>query len=60
MALLSNIFGCFSSQPKRYICDGDVCVLRNPKQNAIVNKSSKYKRKQSVGISMSLLSMKKS
>ncbi|BAT80704.1 hypothetical protein LR48_Vigan07g023400 [Vigna angularis] len=37
MALyLSNLFGCFSecsTESKRYICDGNVCVLKNPKEN---------------------------
>ncbi|PON51480.1 hypothetical protein PanWU01x14_215620 [Parasponia andersonii] len=63
MALLSNIFSCFSEssdspESKRYICNGDVCVLRKPKGN--VMKTSKHKRKQSFGISLNLLSMKRS
>ncbi|KAK7300060.1 hypothetical protein RJT34_10892 [Clitoria ternatea] len=52
---LSNMFGCFSeSKPesKRYTCDGDVCVLRNPKKNIVGNKAS-TKPKQRFGISFS-------
>lgn len=50
MALyLSNIFGCFSEssspQSKRYECNGDVCVLRNPKEN-INKKASNTNNKQ--------------
>ncbi|RZB67067.1 hypothetical protein D0Y65_037455, partial [Glycine soja] len=34
---LSNIFGCFSEgspeESQKYTCDGNVCVLKNPKEN---------------------------
>ncbi|KAL6284004.1 hypothetical protein ACE6H2_014933 [Prunus campanulata] len=65
MALLSNILSCFSeassqTQSKRYICDGDVCVLRNQKQLR-GTKSTKNKRGHSLmRISFARLSMKRS
>ncbi|KAM7498895.1 hypothetical protein LguiA_023309 [Lonicera macranthoides] len=37
MALFSNFFSCFSEtspQPSRFVCNGDVCVLRNPKASS--------------------------
>ncbi|XVE80407.1 hypothetical protein DITRI_Ditri14bG0137200 [Diplodiscus trichospermus] len=35
MALISNIFGCFSEseESRQYVCEGDVCVLRNKKKS---------------------------
>ncbi|KAH0986974.1 hypothetical protein GBA52_014151 [Prunus armeniaca] len=62
--LLSNILSCFSEAPqtqsKRYICDGDVCVLRNQKQLR-GTKSTKNKRRHSLmKISFARLSMKRS
>lgn len=37
MALFSNFFSCFSetsAQHSRFVCNGDVCVLRNPKASS--------------------------
>ncbi|KAK4576094.1 hypothetical protein RGQ29_026876 [Quercus rubra] len=61
MASSSNFFRCFSvsssSKPKRYICEGDVCVLRNQKKSH--EKLSKNKQKHSPWISFSFLSMRR-
>ncbi|RDX67288.1 hypothetical protein CR513_53856, partial [Mucuna pruriens] len=63
-AYLSNMFGCFSegsSESRRYICDGDVCVLKRPKENLgkrqILSNSTKLK--QSLRVKCSLLSAKR-
>ncbi|EXB66354.1 hypothetical protein L484_008099 [Morus notabilis] len=61
MALLPNIFGCFSESPqssesKQYICDRDVCVLKTREENS----KQKQKQKQGFGVSFALLSMRKS
>ncbi|KAL4310332.1 hypothetical protein GQ457_01G006290 [Hibiscus cannabinus] len=46
MALLQNILGCFTeSSESKYICRGDVCVLRDQKKS--VKKTTRNKRKQS-------------
>ncbi|KAB2615634.1 hypothetical protein D8674_022222 [Pyrus ussuriensis x Pyrus communis] len=52
---LPNIFSCFSEashRNKRYVCNGDVCVLRN-------NRSMKNKRKPSMRISFARLSFRR-
>ncbi|KAI6690565.1 hypothetical protein NL676_027393 [Syzygium grande] len=56
MARFSNILGCFSEspEPRRHVCNGDVCVLTD-------GKSLKKEKRQSLGISISFarLSMRK-
>ncbi|KAK8622916.1 hypothetical protein V6N13_117813 [Hibiscus sabdariffa] len=49
MALLQNILGCFTeSSESKYICHGDVCVLRDQKKSGKkTTSSSRNKRKQS-------------
>jgi hypothetical protein len=47
MALLSSFFSCFSESSEskqQYICDGDVCVIRNQKE--LRGKTSKNKPKE--------------
>ncbi|KAI4306104.1 hypothetical protein L6164_029412 [Bauhinia variegata] len=61
---LSNILGCFSgsssSESKRYVCNGNVCVLRNQKEIIAEKKSKSERRKQSFGISSAYLSRRMS
>ncbi|KAJ7963794.1 hypothetical protein O6P43_013700 [Quillaja saponaria] len=70
----SNMFtSCFSesssssssssSDSKRYICDGDVCVLRNQKKSSNgekIGSKNNSERKQILKISLALLSMRRS
>ncbi|KAI4308000.1 hypothetical protein L6164_031120 [Bauhinia variegata] len=59
---LSNVFGCFSessSESKRCICDGDVCVLRIQKETP-GKKSNNTKQKQSFRMSIAHLSRRMS
>ncbi|RYR45455.1 hypothetical protein S245_022559 [Arachis hypogaea] len=71
MALyISNLFGCFSesssSESKRYKCDGNVCVLRNPKEeisstkrsSSSINRNIKPSKRNFWTSSFSLLSPK--
>ncbi|KAK9212699.1 hypothetical protein WN943_002081 [Citrus x changshan-huyou] len=53
MAFFSHIFGCFSESfdGKRYVCNGDVCVLKDQKKCGW--KSLKNEKKHRVWIAFS-------
>ncbi|KAK4341858.1 hypothetical protein RND71_037674 [Anisodus tanguticus] len=56
---LFNFWGCFSesSESNRFVCNGDVCVLRDHNKN--INKK-KNKQKLSLRIPFSQISPRKS
>ncbi|KAB2044347.1 hypothetical protein ERO13_D01G068000v2 [Gossypium hirsutum] len=63
MALLQNIFGCFTeSSESKYICHGDVCVLRNqkkPGKKNMMSTSTNNKPKQSNRNFLAILSVRR-
>lgn len=55
-----NILRCFSEQSERsqYVCEGDVCYLRNTKESQ-ASKSKKNDQKQSIRIPFYRVSTRK-
>ncbi|KAK4727307.1 hypothetical protein R3W88_032224 [Solanum pinnatisectum] len=58
---LFNFCSCFSessdSESSRFVCNGDVCVLRDPKSSTDINIKKKNKQKRSFRIQFSQISL---
>uniref|UniRef100_M1CP46 Uncharacterized protein n=1 Tax=Solanum tuberosum TaxID=4113 RepID=M1CP46_SOLTU len=58
---LFNFCSCFSESPdsesSKFVCNGDVCVLRDPKSSTDINFKKKNKQKRSFRIQFSQISL---